>query len=65
MRRIPASSTAAGWLRPSRAASSSTGYLTAGDLADHAGEWVEPIHATYRGYTIYETPPPARGWPRS
>jgi len=37
------------------------GYLTAPDLAEHAGEWVEPIATTYRGYTVYETPPPTQG----
>jgi gamma-glutamyltranspeptidase/glutathione hydrolase len=37
------------------------GYLTAPDLAEHAGEWVEPIATTYRGHTVYETPPPTQG----
>ncbi len=37
------------------------GFLTAPDLAEHAGEWGEPISTTYRGYTVYETPPPTQG----
>ncbi len=39
----------------------SEGFLTAGDLAEHTGEWGEPLSTTYRGYTIYETPPPTQG----
>jgi gamma-glutamyltranspeptidase/glutathione hydrolase len=37
------------------------GFVTAEDLADHTGEWGEPISTTYRGYTVYETPPPTQG----
>ena len=37
------------------------GFLTADDLAGHTGEWGEPISTTYRGVTIYETPPPTQG----
>ena len=37
------------------------GFLTADDLAAHIGEWGEPISTTYRGYTVYETPPPTQG----
>ena len=37
------------------------GFLTADDLAAHAGEWGEPISTTYRGYTVWETPPPTQG----
>jgi gamma-glutamyltranspeptidase/glutathione hydrolase len=37
------------------------GFLTASDLADHEGEWGEPLSTTYRGYTIYETQPPTQG----
>jgi gamma-glutamyltranspeptidase/glutathione hydrolase len=37
------------------------GFLTADDLAAHAGEWGEPIATTYRGHTVYETPPPTQG----
>jgi len=37
------------------------GFLTADDLARHEGQWGEPISTTYRGYTVYETPPPTQG----
>ncbi|MGH7398482.1 MAG: gamma-glutamyltransferase, partial [Candidatus Rokuibacteriota bacterium] len=37
------------------------GFLTAEDLAAHEGEWGEPLSSTYRGYTVYETPPPTQG----
>jgi gamma-glutamyltranspeptidase/glutathione hydrolase len=37
------------------------GFVTAGDLAAHTGEWGEPISTTYRGTTVYETPPPTQG----
>jgi gamma-glutamyltranspeptidase/glutathione hydrolase len=37
------------------------GFLTADDLAAHTGEWGEPLATTYRGTTVYETPPPTQG----
>jgi gamma-glutamyltranspeptidase/glutathione hydrolase len=37
------------------------GFVTADDLAAHAGEWGDPIATTYRGTTVYETPPPTQG----
>lgn len=37
------------------------GFLTLSDLAAHRGEWAEPIATQYRGYTVYETPPPSQG----
>ena len=37
------------------------GFLTPDDLAAHAGEWGDPISTTYRGLTVYETPPPTQG----
>jgi gamma-glutamyltranspeptidase len=37
------------------------GFLTPDDLATHTGEWGEPIATTYRGFTVYETPPPTQG----
>jgi gamma-glutamyltranspeptidase/glutathione hydrolase len=39
----------------------SDGFLTLDDLGAHAGEWGEPISTTYRGFTVYETPPPTQG----
>ena len=36
------------------------GFLTAEDLARHTGGWEAPISTTYRGATIYETPPPTQ-----
>jgi gamma-glutamyltranspeptidase/glutathione hydrolase len=37
------------------------GFLTLDDLADHTGEWGAPVATTYRGRTVYETPPPTQG----
>lgn len=37
------------------------GFLTAGDLADHHADWVEPVSTTYRGYTVWELPPNGQG----
>lgn len=37
------------------------GFLTPADLAAHTGEWGAPISSTYRGFTVYETPPPTQG----
>jgi gamma-glutamyltranspeptidase/glutathione hydrolase len=37
------------------------GTMTAQDLADFSGEWVEPISATYRDWTVYELPPNVQG----
>ncbi len=37
------------------------GFLTPADLAEHSGQWGEPIQTSYRGYTVYETPPPTQG----
>jgi len=37
------------------------GFLTLDDLAAHTGEWDAPLTTTYRGDTIYQTPPPTQG----
>ena len=37
------------------------GFITAEDLAQHHSEWVEPVSATYRGYTVWELPPNGQG----
>lgn len=37
------------------------GVMTAEDLADFQPQWVQPISATYRGWTVYELPPNAQG----
>ena len=36
------------------------GVMTADDLAQHRSTITRPIHTTYRGYTIYEVPPPTQ-----
>jgi gamma-glutamyltranspeptidase/glutathione hydrolase len=37
------------------------GYLRAGDFADHASTWVEPLSATYHGYRLLVQPPNSQG----
>lgn len=37
------------------------GLLSVKDFRDHSSTWVEPIHASYRGYEIYEMPPNTQG----
>ncbi|HZL84878.1 MAG TPA: gamma-glutamyltransferase [Candidatus Krumholzibacteria bacterium] len=37
------------------------GALTRQDLADHQSTWVEPLAATYRGYSLWELPPNTQG----
>ncbi|HXG12405.1 MAG TPA: gamma-glutamyltransferase [Gemmataceae bacterium] len=39
----------------------SGGLFTLQDFADHASTWVEPVHTTYRGYEVWELPPPGQG----
>lgn len=43
------------------ASRSAGGTMKAEDLAEFSSEWVEPISATYRGWTIYELPPNGQG----
>jgi gamma-glutamyltranspeptidase/glutathione hydrolase len=37
------------------------GLFTAEDLADFHAEWVDPVSTTYRGYDVWELPPPGQG----
>ncbi|MFQ5802796.1 MAG: gamma-glutamyltransferase [Candidatus Methylomirabilales bacterium] len=37
------------------------GMLTERDLYEHRSDWVEPIRAGYRGYTVYGFPPNTQG----
>ncbi len=37
------------------------GFFTERDLAEQRSRWGEPVSTTYRGVTIYETPPPTQG----
>ncbi|MFO1082214.1 MAG: gamma-glutamyltransferase family protein [Reyranellaceae bacterium] len=38
------------------------GFFAADDLAAQVARWGEPLQGTYRGVTIYETPPPTQGF---
>ena len=37
------------------------GFFTLEDFARHKSEWVEPVSTDYRGYTVWELPPPGQG----
>lgn len=37
------------------------GLLTSADLAGHAGTWVDPVSARYRGHEVWELPPNGQG----
>jgi gamma-glutamyltranspeptidase / glutathione hydrolase len=37
------------------------GFITLDDLREHRSRWVEPISAGFRGYRLWEIPPPGQG----
>jgi len=37
------------------------GLFTAKDFAEHTSTWVDPVSTTYRGYEVWEIPPPGQG----
>src|SRR5207244_3236686 len=37
------------------------GLFSVRDFTDNQSTWVEPVHASYRGYDIWELPPPGQG----
>ncbi len=37
------------------------GLFSVKDFADHTSTWVEPVSSTYRGYEVWELPPPGQG----
>jgi len=37
------------------------GYFTLEDFAKHRSEWVDPVSTDYRGYSVWELPPPGQG----
>jgi gamma-glutamyltranspeptidase/glutathione hydrolase len=37
------------------------GLFSMKDFTDHTATWVEPVSTTYRGYQIWELPPPGQG----
>jgi gamma-glutamyltranspeptidase/glutathione hydrolase len=37
------------------------GLFTAKDFSEHTSTWVDPVHAGYRGYDVWELPPPGQG----
>jgi gamma-glutamyltranspeptidase/glutathione hydrolase len=37
------------------------GLFSLKDFADHTSTWVEPVSTTYRGYRVWEIPPPGQG----
>jgi gamma-glutamyltranspeptidase/glutathione hydrolase len=47
--------------RMARFAAQTGGFLTEQDLAAHTSTWVDPISTTYRGYEVWEIPPPTQG----
>jgi gamma-glutamyltranspeptidase/glutathione hydrolase len=39
----------------------SGGLFSLKDFTDHTSTWVEPVSTTYRGYEVWEIPPPGQG----
>ncbi len=37
------------------------GLFTSKDFTDHTSEWVDPVSTNYRGYDVWELPPPGQG----
>jgi gamma-glutamyltranspeptidase/glutathione hydrolase len=37
------------------------GLFSLKDFADHTSTWVEPVSTTYRGYQVWQIPPPGQG----
>jgi gamma-glutamyltranspeptidase/glutathione hydrolase len=37
------------------------GLFSMKDFADHTSTWVDPVSTTYRGYEVWEIPPPGQG----
>jgi gamma-glutamyltranspeptidase/glutathione hydrolase len=37
------------------------GYFSLEDFARHTSTWVEPVSSNYRGYDVFEIPPPGQG----
>ena len=37
------------------------GFLSMADLAEHRGNWVDPVSTNYRGYDVWELPPNGQG----
>lgn len=37
------------------------GLFSEKDFADHTSTWVDPVSTTYRGYEVWEIPPPGQG----
>jgi gamma-glutamyltranspeptidase/glutathione hydrolase len=42
-------------------AQSQGGFHSMADFAEHASNWVEPIHTSYRNYLVHEMPPNTQG----
>ena len=37
------------------------GFFSLGDLSKHRSDWVDPVSVNYRGYDVWELPPPGQG----